>query len=196
MLFALMRGDLVIVGLMLPASDVGLYAVALAFSEVLGVVPDGVAAVVLPRTASDAGSIDFSRVVAWATAVSAACALVISLTGRAVLRLLVGTRYEPAARFLPILAAATVIGGLWKLVAADSLGRGDRSGRLRSAAFGAAVLGVACPIATHRFGLVGAASASAAAYAAAAAASLARRRRVVVADGPLADVAVGTALNA
>jgi lipopolysaccharide exporter len=184
LLFALMRGDLVIVGLVLPASKVGIYAVALAFSEVLGVVPDGVATVVLPRTASNPGSINFSRVVVWATAASVAFGLVISVAARPVLRLSVGARYESAARILPVLAAATVLGGLWKLLAADGLGRGDRSGRLRSAGVGVALLAVSCPIATHRFGLAGAATASAAAYAAAAATAAQRRRRLISADAP------------
>ena len=47
----MLRVDILIVAAFLPLRDVGLYAVATALAEVLWIVPDGVAQVVLPTTA-------------------------------------------------------------------------------------------------------------------------------------------------
>jgi O-antigen/teichoic acid export membrane protein len=168
-LFAMLRVDVLIVAAFLPLEAVGLYAVAAALTEVLFVVPDGVALVVLPTSARDPGSARIPHVLAVTAVVTGLGGLLLVALDRTVIDLLFGKAFVGAASAVPLLVVAAVAGGAWKVIGAEVVARGRTSPRLWSAGAGLVTMVLVDLVAIPRLGIVGAALGSACGYVAAAA---------------------------
>jgi antigen flippase len=167
-LLAMLRVDVLIVAAFLPLRDVGLYAVATALSEVLWIVPDGVAQVVLPTSARHADGRRTLRLLRVAFLCTAAGALAVSVVAPTLITVVFGTAYSGAARAVPLLAVAAVAGGIWKIVAAEIVALGRTTPRLTSAVAGLGVMVGVDLVAVPLLGITGAALGSACGYAVAA----------------------------
>jgi len=167
-LLAMLRVDVLIVAAFLPLRDVGLYAVATALSEVLWIVPDGVAQVVLPTSARHVDARRTLRLLRVAFLCTAAGALAVSIVSPRLITIVFGTAYSSAARAVPLLAVAAVAGGAWKIVGAEVVALGHTTPRLTSAVAGLAVMVAVDLAAVPLLGITGAALGSACGYAVAA----------------------------
>jgi O-antigen/teichoic acid export membrane protein len=196
--FASYRVDVLFIAVFLTTTEVGLYSVALPLSELLWLLPNGLAQVLLPHVAASTSG------TASSTAAAIRLTLGFSVVGAGVLvalaapviETLYGEEYLGAAAALPLLALGAVILSAWKLVTADLLARGDSSIRARGGLLAIAVLAVSVAPLTASFGLAGAAGSTALAYSAAASHGLSRWRRLPGAHlgdlvpGRMADIAL------
>jgi O-antigen/teichoic acid export membrane protein len=165
---ATFRLDLVLVAAFLSRREVGLYAVALALSELLWVVPDGVAQVLLPHVAGQPGRRDTGRLVVVAGSVMIVGGLLLVLLGRRLITVVFGSDYAGSAVAVAPLAAAAVAIGIWKMIGADVVARGGSRVRAASALTGLGVMVVADCLLIPRIGIVGAGIGSLIGYATAA----------------------------
>jgi O-antigen/teichoic acid export membrane protein len=168
-LLAMLRVDVLIVAAFLPLRDVGLYAVATALAEVLWILPDGVAQVVLPTTARDPSSARTTQLLRLALLVTAGMAVVLVVVARPVIDIAFGTVYGDAASAVPLLALASIAGGAWKIVASEIVARGHTRPRLWSALTGLCAMVAVDLVAVPTLGIAGAALGSLCGYAVAAA---------------------------
>lgn len=177
LVLATTRLDIVLVAMFLPLPEVGLYAVALALSELLWVVPDGVAQVLLPHVARREGRAPTGILLLSAGVVMLGGGLILVALSGPIIATIFGPSYADAGAALPLLVvAATAMGG-WKMVGAELVARGESRARATSALLALAVMVVAGPVLTPRFGIAGAAAGSALAYGAAATHLWVRRQR-------------------
>jgi O-antigen/teichoic acid export membrane protein len=167
-LFAMFRIDVVLVAAFLPMRDVGWYAVATALAEVLWILPDAVAQVVLPTTAHEPDAARTRRLVWGATIATAVAGLLMISVAKPLVEIAFGTRFAPASTVVPLLVAASLAGGAWKILGADVVALGASLPRLTSAAVGLAVLVAVDIVAVPTAGIDGAAFGSLCGYAAAA----------------------------
>ena len=176
--FASYRVDVLFVALFLTTTEVGLYSVALPLSELLWLLPNALAQVLLPHVAASGakGASATATAVRLAVGFSIAAAVVLVAASSWLISLLYGDVYRPAAAALPLLSLGAVILTTWKLVTTDLLARGDSSIRARGGVLALVVLVLSLPVLTNLFGLPGAAGASALAYSAAALHGLTRWR--------------------
>lgn len=176
--FASYRVDVLFVALFLTTSEVGLYSVALPLSELLWLLPNALAQVLLPHVAASGakGASATATAVRLAVGFSLVAGLILVVTSSWLISLLYGDAYRPAAAALPLLSLGAVILTTWKLVTTDLLARGDSSIRARGGVLALLVLVLSLPVLTSLFGLPGAAGASALAYSAAALHGLTRWR--------------------
>lgn len=166
-LFAMFRIDFLLVAAFLPLADVGIYAVATGLTELLWIVPDGSAQVLLPTGArADEGHL-FAPIFRVASVVSLIVAVGLTVVARPAISVIFGTAYGAASGVVPFLAVAAVAGGAWKMLAADIAARASTSPRLTSALVGLAVMVGSDLIAIPHFGLAGAGFSAAIGYAAA-----------------------------
>ena len=187
-LLAMLRIDVVLVAAFLPLQDVGLYVVAVALTEVLWVLPDGVAQVVLPTAARVPNTDRTRRLLRLVLGVTALAGVVLSLVARPVIDVVFGAAFGDAATAVPLLAVASIAGGAWKILAADVVAFGRTTPRLTSAIAGLVIMVAVDLVAVPTLGIVGAALGSAAGYAAAAACmarSWATEERAVALRGAL-----------
>jgi O-antigen/teichoic acid export membrane protein len=168
-LLAMLRVDVLIVAAFLPLRDVGLYAVATALAEILWIVPDGVAQVVLPTTARNPDGAPTPRLLRLSSLITLAGGLVLIVVARPAIELVFGPAFAGAADAVPLLAVASLAGGMWKIVGAEIVARGTTKPRLTSACLGLAVMVLVDVFAVPAFGIAGAALGSACGYAVAAA---------------------------
>jgi O-antigen/teichoic acid export membrane protein len=168
MLLAMLRIDVLLVAAFLPLHDVGLYVVAVALTELLWVVPDGVAQVVLPTTARTPSATRTRRLLRLTLCLTAVGGVVLSVVAQPLIDLVFGASYGGAAEAVPLLAVASLAGGAWKIAAAEVVARGRTTPRLSSAVLGLVVMVVVDLVAVPTLGIVGAALGSAAGYGAAA----------------------------
>jgi len=168
-LIAMLRVDVLLVAAFLPLRDVGLYVVAVALTELLWVVPDGVAQVVLPTTARHPRAARTRQLLRGALGVTAFGGIVLSLGAGPLIATVFGAAYEGAAAAVPLLAVASLAGGAWKIIGADVVARGRTTPRLTSAIAGLIVMVGVDLVAIPTLGIAGAALGSAAGYAAASA---------------------------
>ena len=167
-LLAMLRIDVVIVAAFLPLRDVGLYAVATALAEVLWIVPDGIALVVLPTSARRPDRGATVRLLRGSTLITALGGLALVVVARPAIDLVFGPAFSGATTALPLLAVASLAGGIWKIVGADVVARGTTTPRLTSAGAGLVVMVLVDLAAIPALGIAGAALGSACGYAVAA----------------------------
>jgi O-antigen/teichoic acid export membrane protein len=163
-LLAMLRVDIVLVAVFLPVADAGLYAVAIALSEMLWVIPDGVALVVLPTSSSESVATRSRRLLALAVGLTFASGVVLSIVAEPLIRGLFGAAYEGAAAAVPLLAVAAVAGGAWKVVGAEVVAAGRTSPRLWSASVGLVSMVLVDLLAIPTLGIRGAALGAAVGY--------------------------------
>ncbi|MFT7602301.1 MAG: O-antigen/teichoic acid export membrane protein [Acidimicrobiales bacterium] len=166
--FVSYRVDILFVALFLSTTEVGLYSVALPLSELLWLIPNALAQVLLPHVAKSGSSEATVIAIRLATLTSIVGAAILVLFAIPILHLLYGDAYRDAAVTIPFLAGGAVVLTVWKLVTTDLLARGHSSIRAHGGVLGIAVLCATLPILAPRFGLRGAAASSMLAYAAAA----------------------------
>jgi O-antigen/teichoic acid export membrane protein len=168
-MLAMLRVDVLIVAFFLPLRDVGLYAVATALAEILWIVPDGVAQVVLPTTARDPSATRTPRLIRATLIVTGGAGIVLVLVARPLIDLAFGSAFGHAAVAVPLLAVASLAGGVWKIVSSEVVALGHTRPRLWSAIAGLVVMVAIDLVAVPSLGIAGAALGSACAYAVAAA---------------------------
>ena len=167
-LIAMLRIDVLVVAVFLPIRDVGLYAVATALTEVLWIIPDGVAQVVLPTTSRDPEDSRTPRLVQLTIGITAVCGALLAIVARPLLVVAFGSAFAGAAAAVPLLGVAAIAGGVWKVVAAEVVARGSTTPRLTSALAGLVVMVSVDVIAVPTLGIAGAALGAALGYAMAA----------------------------
>jgi O-antigen/teichoic acid export membrane protein len=167
-LLAMLRIDVVIVAAFLPLRDVGLYAVATALAEVLWIVPDGIALVVLPTSARRPDRAATMRLLRASTLITGLGGLALVAVAGPAVDLVFGPAFGGATAALPLLAVASLAGGIWKIVGADVVARGTTTPRLTSAVAGLVVMVLVDLVAIPGLGIAGAALGSACGYAVAA----------------------------
>ena len=142
-LFGMLRVDFLILAALRPAAEVGAYAIATSLTEMLWIAADASAHVALPAAADGADRSAAERLPAVfriTTAVGIVAAIVLTLTARPVIELLFGPAYTGGSAAVPFLAIAAVVGGGWKILAAEVIsGRGTRA-RLTTAGVGIAAM--------------------------------------------------------
>jgi O-antigen/teichoic acid export membrane protein len=166
-LFGMLRIDFLLVALVLPARDVGIYAVATALTEMLWVIPDGTAQIALPSAAASDGDV-LPAVFRVSLSATILAGLLLSVFASPLLRLLFGPAYAAGAVAVPLLAVAAVAGGAWKMLAADLSARHSTHDRLVSAVVGTVVMVAADLVLIPALGIRGAAAGAAVGYVAAA----------------------------
>jgi O-antigen/teichoic acid export membrane protein len=167
-LLTMLRVDVLIVALFLPLRAVGLYAVATALTELLWVVPDGVAQVVLPTTARDPDRSRTVLLLLLTIGLTAGGGALLIVVAPELLEIGFGERFVAADAAVPWLVAAAIAGGIWKIVGAEVVARGRTLPRLTSAVVGLVVMVAADVVAVPTLGIEGAALGSALGYGAAA----------------------------
>lgn len=163
-LLGMLRVDFLLVGAFLPLASVGVYAVATALTELVWVIPDATAQVVLPTAADHetaAASAPVFRVAMCATLVGAVALCVVA---RPLLTGIFGRAYAGGASIIPYLTMAAVAGGAWKIVAADVAARVGTRARLFSAVGGLVTMVLADMFLIPADGLRGAAIGAAGGY--------------------------------
>ena len=167
-LLAAFRIDIAMVALLAGPRSAGLYAVATSVAEVLWLLPDAVANVLLPQVAAHANTnLRLVRAAALAACVAVAVPVVVFRVP-----LVVGVFGEPyrgATVALPWLVLAVLLLGSWKIDSAALMARGRGGVRLQSATLGLVVLVVGDLLLIPPFGIRGAAWACLAGYGTAAA---------------------------
>jgi O-antigen/teichoic acid export membrane protein len=163
-LLSMLRIDVLVVAAFLPLEAVGLYAVATALTEMLWVVPDGVALVVLPTTARDPLASRTRALLVPTLALTSAAGLVLTLIDGPLVRTLFGASFAGATAAVPFLAVAAVAGGAWKVIGAEVVAHGRTAPRLWSATAGLVTMLAVDLVAVPRLGIEGAALGSACGY--------------------------------
>ncbi|HEX2577203.1 MAG TPA: lipopolysaccharide biosynthesis protein [Aquihabitans sp.] len=185
MVMASLRADIVLVAALLGREDAGHYAVALALAELMWVIPDGAAQVVLPMAASGEPPRATSRLIGLALLAQLVAGVALVVAAPFAVDLLFGDAFEPAARPMLLLVIASFGLGTWKLLAADVVGRGDARARGASTVVGLVLMVAADLVLIPRLGLRGAALGAGIGYwAAAAVVALAWRAARREAAGP------------
>jgi O-antigen/teichoic acid export membrane protein len=90
------------------------------------------------------------------------------VVARPAIDLVFGTAFSGATAALPLLAVASLAGGIWKIVGADVVARGTTTPRLTSAGVGLVVMVLVDLVAIPTLGIAGAALGSTFGYAVAA----------------------------
>jgi O-antigen/teichoic acid export membrane protein len=179
-LFAMRRLDLVVLAAFLPLRDVGLYAVATALADILSVVSDAVALVVLPATAQQPEQSATRRLLGPTLAVMAVAGGGVGAVSGSVIGFLFGTDFADAAVAVPLLMVGALAGGAWQIVNAELVALGRSAPRLWSATAGLLVMIAVDLMAIPTRGILGAALGTACGYVVAAilaAGALIGRRR-------------------
>ena len=165
---AMFRVDLALLAVFADRRTVGLYAVATAVTELLWLVPDGVAQVVLPVASGPSSKEEVRRLVLLGAAVTACGAVALSVIARPVIGLLFGREFGAAAAAVPALAFGAVAMGVWKMVGSDAVARGAGWMRAASSLTGLVTMLVADLALIPAFGIAGAAAGAAVGYTASA----------------------------
>ncbi len=160
----MLRVDVVIVAALLPLREVGLYAAATALAELLWVIPDGIAQVVLPTSAARSGVSRTPALLKASLALMGAAGLALLFLARPVIDATFGAGFEGAREALPFLVVASLAGGTWKILGAEVVARGRTTPRLVSAAAGLLTMVVVDLVAVPSLGISGGALGSACGY--------------------------------
>jgi O-antigen/teichoic acid export membrane protein len=188
-LLSAFRVDVALVAVLASPTAAGIYAVATSLAELIWLVPDAVATVLLPHLAgsADAGTGPALRL---SLAAMGMVSLPLLVAPDWIISMVFGEPYRGAASALPWLVGAALLLGIWKVETTGLVARGRGGVRLWSAvsALGVLIAGDLVLVPAH--GPTGAAWACAAGYAAATAFALraARRRRAAPADPVLVGV--------
>jgi O-antigen/teichoic acid export membrane protein len=177
---ATLRLDFVLLAMFTTPAVVGLYAVVTSLTELLWLLPDAIAQVVLPHVAARPDSQDTGLLAAATVAATAFMGAVLVIFGRLLLRVVFGSEFVPASVGLPPLVVAAAALGLWKVLSADAVARGDSAIRAKSALCGLVVMLASDVLLIPHHGLRGAAVASAIGYSASALVVARRRSRTPI----------------
>jgi len=171
------RADVFLVAVMLSATDVGIYAVAVSLAEGLLLLPNALGTVVMQRAALSPGRVRATEVaLRLGLAVAVAGGMVLAVSSHWVVPNVFGQSFAGATA--PILALLPGIVALvvWKTLINDLAGRGFPTVKSISAAVALAVTLVGDLLLIPPFGIVGAGAASSVAYTAAAVVTARRYR--------------------
>jgi O-antigen/teichoic acid export membrane protein len=177
---ATLRLDFVLLAMFTTPAVVGLYAVVTSLTELLWLLPDAIAQVVLPHVAARPDSQDTGLLAAATVAATAFMGAVLVIFGRLLLRVVFGSEFVPASVGFPPLVVAAAALGLWKVLSADAVARGDSAIRAKSALCGLVVMLASDVLLIPHHGLRGAAIASAIGYSASALVVARRRSRTPI----------------
>ncbi len=100
--------------------------------------------------------------------ITAAAGVALVVVARPAIDLVFGPAFAGAVDAVPLLAVASLAGGIWKVVGAEIVARGTTRPRLTSACLGLVVMVLVDLVAVPAFGIAGAALGSACGYAVAA----------------------------
>ena len=137
------------------------------------------AQVVLPTAARDPDDAPTARLLKLTLLIVAAEGFVLVLIARPLIGAVFGAPFEGAARAVPLLVAASLGGGAWKVIGAEVVARGATRPRLTSALAGLVVMLLVDLVAIPAFGIAGAALGSACGYGVAAIVVMRAARKVV-----------------
>jgi O-antigen/teichoic acid export membrane protein len=163
-LFAMRRLDLVVLAVFVPLRDVGLYAAAIALADMLSVVSDAVALVVLPATAREPERSATQRLLAPTLAVMAVAGGAVGAVSRPLMSFLFGADFADAAIAVPLLMVGAFAGGAWQIVNAELVALGRSAPRLWSATAGLLVMIAVDLVSIPTRGILGAALGTACGY--------------------------------
>lgn len=164
----MLRADLVMLAVLAPLDDVGVYAIASAFAEVLWVIPDAISQITLPLSAEPNRGDTVTQVFRLTVVIMVPLGLVFTVASPVVIPLLFGSPYRAAVPAVPFLILASLCAAIWKVIGGAIVSRGRPSVRLWTAAGGLIVMTSADVVLIPRFGVFGASIAAAAGYAMAA----------------------------
>jgi O-antigen/teichoic acid export membrane protein len=170
----LYRLDVLLVSLWSGVDSAGLYVVALAYTEIVWIVPTAAAQALVPHAAQADSRIDTGRLCRSVVVLMVVVAAVLSLAGPAVVPWVFGADFQEAVVAVLPLSLAAIAVGVWKLVGHDLIARGDSHSRLWSGVLGIATMVALDAVLVPRFGVRGAAFGSLGAYAVASAVVVAR----------------------
>jgi O-antigen/teichoic acid export membrane protein len=160
------RGAVFIAGFLLPASAVGIFAVALSLAELLWLLADAAGSSIAPFIASEqqrhaALTPTVTRLV---LAVTTPTAILLGIAASPIVNLLYGTDFAGAADLTRVLLPGVLAHSCAKILAGDLLGRGRPDVNLVSLGIGAGGTIMLSFALIPVFGIMGAATATAAAY--------------------------------
>jgi O-antigen/teichoic acid export membrane protein len=151
------RVDVAIVAWLVSASGAGWYAVAYSVAELLAIGCDAVAQVTFPMVAVDRVDSPTATMVRMIVLAAVPGLIVVGVASGPAIRMAYGTSFSRSVSLVVPLAVGVIAMGIWKVLCADLVARGDRFGRIGSAAFGLFVMGAVDLALVPRFGLPGAA---------------------------------------
>lgn len=163
-LLGMLRVDFLLVGAFLPLASVAVYAVATALTELLWVIPDATAQVVLPTAADHETASACAPVFRIAMCATLVGGVALCAVARPLLTGVFGTAYARGASIIPYLTIAAIAGGAWKVIAADVAARVGTRPRLFSAVGGLVTMVLADMFLIPADGLQGAAIGAAGGY--------------------------------
>lgn len=158
------RLDFILVAGVAGQRAAGLYAIAVAISELLLVLPNSMAQVLLPRVALAAKASDTERLVRVALIGMLTTGGLLALVCRELIHGIYGADFEASATAVPWLLLGGVALGVWKLLMVDLLARGYSRYRATTALTGLVVMVALDMMLIPAHGILGAAIGSAAGY--------------------------------
>ena len=164
------RVDVFLVALLLSATDVGIYAVAVSLAEALLLLPNALGALVMQRAALDPSSVRATQLtLRLGLAVATVGGVVVAVVSVRLVPLVFGREFAGATAAILALLPGILALVVWKTLVNDLAGRGFPTVKSVSAGLALVVTLAADLVLIPSFGIAGAAAASSAAYAAAAA---------------------------
>ena len=153
---AMYRLDVAYVALWSSTADAGLYSVALAVAEILWILPNAAAQLVIPRAARSTPAEDTAAVCRVLSVSMSVMAIGVSVSSPVLIPLAFGSEFRGAWMALPALSVGAIAIGIWKVLAFDLLARGDAKTRLWSGAVGIVAMATLDVALIPRHGIVGA----------------------------------------
>jgi O-antigen/teichoic acid export membrane protein len=161
------RIDVVIIAYFLPLKELGLYAVAVTFSEVIWKVPEAIGIVLLPTISADKNISSFqitarvSRMILFPMLLVCGCIFFFS---GIILKLLFGEEFVAAQQCVKYLLPGTLFFSLWKIYVNDLIARGEAIIYSYSSFISATIIIGLNFILLPRIGIIGASISSSAGY--------------------------------
>ena len=161
------RIDVVIIACFLPLKELGLYAVAVTFSELIWKVPDAIGIVLLPTISADKNISSFqitarvSRMILLPMLLVCVC---IFFASGIFLKLFYGEEFLEAQQCVQYLLPGTLFFSLWKIYVNDLIARGEAIIYSYSSFISAAIIIVLNIILLPRIGITGASISSSVGY--------------------------------
>ncbi len=160
------RTDVVLVMILLPIRDLGIYSLAISLVELLWYVPQAVSQVLMPHVAdSEAGdaTIITSAFCRASLAVSALLSVTLALMSTAVIPWLLPA-FKESVVLIWVLLPGTVVASIFKVLASDLNGRGEPLKTVFPAATALVFSVAGCCYAIPRYGMIGAAAVTSISY--------------------------------
>lgn len=183
------RIDFYVVALLLSATDVGIYALAVSLAEALLLLPDALALVVMQRASTTPRTRATEVTLRLGLLAAVVGGGLLALAGRRLVPAVFGDGFADAPDAILALLPGILAIAVWKTLVHDLAGRGFPTVKSTSAGLALLVTLAADLLLIPPFGIVGAATASSIAYTAAAVVAVRRYRSVM--GRPLAAVVLG-----